>query len=48
LALLITLEAAYDITDTQELEAIGDCIRSALDELQGQGAARVSKAIPRS
>ena len=44
MALVLTIKAAFDITDTQDLDEIGHCIKGALDELRGQGAARVESA----
>ena len=44
MALVLTIEAAFDINDVQDVTGIADCIRGALDELRGQGAARVESA----
>jgi len=44
MALMLTIKAAFDITETSELDEIGHCIRGALDELRGQGSARVDSA----
>lgn len=44
MALILTIKAAFDITDTQELDEIRHCISGALDALREQGAARVESA----
>jgi hypothetical protein len=43
--LVVTIRAAFDIDEAGVVEDIGDTIRSALDELRSQGAARVDSAV---